>query len=133
MHVRYQEMLEPRNNILSKKNILASIELLMVEMTNHFFTSSDFTQEIPLSYLPVFPMTFLLPRLPFLCFFLSKTNMIMNSEVLYTEIKTKKNLNISMHPSMYRDCDLKSCNPICMQFFQLRILTSPLCSIDHLN
>lgn len=38
--------------------ILASIELLMVEMANYFLSPSDFTQEIPLAYLPVFPMAF---------------------------------------------------------------------------
>lgn len=116
---RYQEMLEPRNNIFSKKNILASIELLMVEMTNHFFTSSDFTQEIPLSYLPVFPMTFLLPRLPFLCFFLSKTNMIMNSEVLYTEIKTKKKIWISV------------CIPVCIEIMTLRAAILSACNFSN--
>jgi hypothetical protein len=38
--------------------LLASIELLMVEMANYFLSPSDFTQEIPLAYLPVFPMAF---------------------------------------------------------------------------
>jgi hypothetical protein len=38
--------------------LLASIELLMVEMANYFLSPSDFTYEIPLAYLPVFPMAF---------------------------------------------------------------------------
>lgn len=74
---------DKQGTIFQVKNVLASIEFLVIEMTDYFFTSSDFTQKVPFSYLPEFPMTFLLPFLPFLGFFLLEENLIVNSLILY--------------------------------------------------
>lgn len=51
-------------------SLLATIELPVVEMTNHFFTASNFTQKVSFCYIPVLPMTLCSQLLPLLCFFL---------------------------------------------------------------
>lgn len=40
------------------ENLLAAVELFMIEVTDHLLTSSDFTQEIPFTYLSEFSMSF---------------------------------------------------------------------------